>query len=581
MKADRMYVIICMLSLIVKVCLWGGYHSTDFEVHRNWMAITYHMPLRKWYFEDTSIWTLDYPPFFAYFEWILAKFAVAIYSAWEDPVLILKISESAVISESILLFQRSTVIVCDFVLLFATAKYLSVVTTRYRYTDRNKDTDTDTDGDTDGSKNKVRSQVIIFALVVLNAGLLLVDHIHFQYNGLLLGILILCLSFAQRCQYPATAITFSILVLMKHLFVTLVPLFVVYFWCAYCAPRKVYSTSIDKIKKLGRLVLIALMMLVAAIGPLIWNEISNNGPHVHTFDEISYLVMKQIGQLLTRLLPFGRGLVHTYWAPNVWALYYASDRAAMYLFTKIGMHSSLLISNANAVASVSGVLGDVHPVILPAISAKLCLILTFLSMTPALAQIYKKPTGDKLVESVVYCSLCAFMLGYHVHEKAILVPLVIQTLLIFTSHTQTTQASREGKGGIPSAMYLFIVLTVAGIFGLFPLFGQIRELLIKTVLYVVYVTALVIIARTVSISIKDENRNGKNQAATAVYYQYQFPLWLLLAIFGVLHVYNQFGHAYFEAYIGRKLEFLPLMLTSIVSAVFLGYAWVLSLQQLF
>jgi hypothetical protein len=130
-------------------------------------------------------------------------------------------------------------------------------------------------------------------------------------------------------------------------------------------------------------------------------------------------------------------------------------------------------------------------------------------------------------------------------------------------------------------MYLFIVLAVAGIFGLFPLFGQIRELLIKTVLYVVYVTALVIIARTVSISIKDENRNGKNQAATAVYYQYQFPLWLLLAIFGVLHVYNQIGHAYFEAYIGRKLEFLPLMLTSIVSAVFLGYAWVLSLQQLF
>uniref|UniRef100_A0A060T0W9 Alpha-1,3-glucosyltransferase n=1 Tax=Blastobotrys adeninivorans TaxID=409370 RepID=A0A060T0W9_BLAAD len=391
-------------GVCLKVLLFGAYHSTDFEVHRNWLAITRNLPVNQWYKEATSQWTLDYPPFFAWFEWVLSHLVPPIVA--EDGAL--DLVEQGSYSWPTIVFQRTTVIVSEIVLFVALQWYINTTPDKDR-----------------AAKNRAFA---IAVSIVLSPGLLIIDHIHFQYNGFMYGILVASIVAARNDRLLLSGWLFAILLCFKHIYLYLAPAYFAYLLRAYIL--KDNSLNFANGVKLGSAVL---GTFAVAFGPFVYYG--------------------QIPDVLARLFPFSRGLTHAYWAPNVWALYSFTDKI-------------LGIVNHQSVASgTRGLVGDVAFALLPEVTPKLTFFLTLFYQVLALVPVLVQPTHDRFLASMTLCGFASYLFGWHVHEKAIL--LVIFPFSFLALHDRRLLSS-------------FVPLTVAGYISLFPLIFTSGELIIKS-----------------------------------------------------------------------------------------------------
>eukprot|EP00887_Chlorella_sp_A99_P001593 scaffold8.g1593.t1 len=428
----------------LKLLLVPAYRSTDFEVHRNWLAITASLSLREWYWDATSEWTLDYPPFFAWFEWLLAQAAHLF-----DPNM-LRVQAEAYSSPATVLFQRLTVIATEAVLLvaawFATRRALPSVFLGMAESpvtlDRPSPPATAVMCPLSHRRRTHGQRLAALFLVAAHPGLLMVDHIHFQYNGLLLGIFLLSITAVSEGHDLAVVVGISL------------------------------------------------------------------GPFVLTGQGSQLLLADKALAMLARLLG----------APL----------------------------NLPAASMTGGLVGTAQFAVLPQIGSAATAAATLAAMLPCLVAVWRRPAPEAFPAAVLYTTTCSFMLGYHVHEKAVLMVIL--------------PAAAMAVGSCAAAAD-FLFLSTLGTYSLFPLLFRPEEYAIKArkggLLQVLLLLTYTLVASVwLSRLLAPRNRRGSLLSRWERTYLWGLAALDLVAI--VLHP-SLFGLA--------RLPFLPLMATSFLGMV--------------
>ncbi|KAH0462529.1 hypothetical protein IEQ34_010104 [Dendrobium chrysotoxum] len=492
------------LSLCIKALLIPAYHSTDFEVHRHWLALTSSLPLSHWYIDTSSPWTLDYPPLFAYF-----SFLISLPASLIDPTITDLVAGQNYAAPSAVVFLRLSVAAAD-VFLLSGAHRLS-------------------------SHLPPFGRRILLALVIWSPALLIVDHIHFQYNGFFLGILLISLGFMVEGRDLAGGIVFAILICSKHLFMVAAPLYFVYLLRHYCNGE--LSRAVARFLVMG---LAVGAVFVVTFGPFVYYG--------------------QIQQVFHRLFPFGRGLCHAYWAPNFWVFYIILDKVLAFILGKLGF--SIQTPKASF---TGGLVGDSSAfAVLPQVNPIITFLLVLLAMSPCLIKAFVRPQPKQISRWVAYTFTCGFMFGWHVHEKAslhITIPLGI-----------------IAADSLADARHYFL-LSIVSCYSMFPLLFEPQEYPIKVLLLAIYSVLMWVGFSSLFSNSKPPKpamekkveRSGNGSGLVG-----PVSSCYLLGLVGV-EIWGQFLHPYI---FGSRFHFLPLMLISFYCAIGMMYSWAWQLKQI-
>lgn len=451
----------------------------DYEAQRHWMEVTTQLPISQWYFHDLQWWGLDYPPLTAYHSWLLGKIGALINPSWfalfasrgsDDP--------------NLKIFMRATVLVSEY-LIYVPA--LIVFVRRY------------------SRLQGVGNWTAWLALVaiLMQPSTILIDHVHFQYNTVMLGFVVASMSSMIAERYMWAAVFFVCALGFKQM-----ALYYAFSVFSYLLGRCVYPRI-----HLGRFLAIALVTAISfaiLILPIVAGtlhdvskgvdsrvDIDGPRPPLPLIPKIAdyldtesyyYPVVEQLLQMVHRVFPFARGLFEDKVA-NFWC-------AANVVIKLKNLPTELL--------------------------QKLALGGTLLSILPPNLILFLRPRKTALPLAFATTAWGFFLFSYQVHEKSVLLPLLPMTLLL---------AGKQGMSRDTRAWVGFANLL--GAWTMFPLLRRVDLRVPYTVLTLLWAYLLGLPPTSIS-AYFEESQAAWAQWGTALLH------WSLYSLMGAWHVAEAF-----------------------------------------
>ncbi|KAI0385954.1 glycosyltransferase family 57 protein [Hypomontagnella monticulosa] len=373
--------------------LWGysGFKKPpmfgDYEAQRHWMEITTHLPISQWYFHDLQWWGLDYPPLTAYHSWLLGKVGSLIDPSWfalytsrglDDPTLKVFMRATVIVSEYLIYIPAAVIFVRRYSKLFGVAQWTASVA---------------------------------LAAILMQPATILIDHVHFQYNTVMLGFVLASMSSMVAGRYMWASIFFVSALGFKQMALYYAPVVFAFLLGSCIFPR----INIGRLMGIAAVTLasFAVLILPIILGTLYDTSrgidarpnLEGPRPPLPLFDFLSpyldteamyYPIVEQLVQMVHRVFPFARGLFEDKVA-NFWC--------AANVVIKLHKYPTELLQ-------------------------RISLLATLASIAPPCAIIFFKPRKELLPYAFAATAWGFFLFSYQVHEKSALLPLLPMTVLL-------------------------------------------------------------------------------------------------------------------------------------------------------
>ncbi|KAK5630068.1 hypothetical protein RRF57_005783 [Xylaria bambusicola] len=359
----------------------------DYEAQRHWMEITTHLPISQWYFHDLQWWGLDYPPLTAYHSWLCGRIGSLIDPSWfalytsrgsDDPTLKIFMRATVIVSEYLIYIPAVVIFTRRYSRLFGVAQWPASI-----------------------------ALVAIF----LQPSTILIDHVHFQYNTVMLGFVVASMSSMLAGRYMWASIFFVGALGFKQMALYYAPAVFAFLLGTCISPRinlaRFFGIAAVTVASFAILVLPFVLGSIYDTSRGIVSRPDLGGAHaplpIFTFlsqyldtSAAYYPVVEQIVQMIHRVFPFARGLFEDKVA-NFWC--------AVNVVVKLRGYPAELLQKASLLATLAAIF-------------------------PPCAILLVKPRKELLPYAFATTAWGFFLFSYQVHEKSVLLPLLPMTLLL-------------------------------------------------------------------------------------------------------------------------------------------------------